>query len=57
MRRSEMVQDIASDLIIKYDHRIPFDEAQEIAEVALCSVEKAIMCPQWTSEEEIENEK
>jgi len=40
VRKSEMIQTIASELIHEHTNFMPWDKAQEMAEIILTSVEK-----------------
>lgn len=45
MKRSEMIQIIASDLVHEYTNFMPFDKVQELAEIVLKRIEGEGMLP------------
>jgi len=45
MKRSEMILNIASELIHEHTNLIPFDKAQDLAEIVLNRIEKDGMLP------------
>lgn len=54
MKRSEMILDMASELVGEYPN-IPFDKAQDIANVILNRIERAGMLPPIESYRSIED--
>ena len=45
MKRSEIILCIASELVCDLTNFMPFDKAQELAEIVLNRIEKEGMCP------------
>ena len=45
MKRSDMIKDIASELVCEYTNFMSFDKAQDLANVILNRIEKEGMCP------------
>jgi len=50
MKRSEMILNIASELVHEYTNLMPFDKAKELADIVLTRIEREGMYPPATRE-------